>query len=205
MNRSAQGVVVLGVGALLGAFAVSLAQADDPGKANRYPYDPVCSWGRVADGRGMLVRCMKQTEAEALRAGKAPPAPASATASAPPAPSASATPPSGTEKLTMEVGPVLVDSGTLPEALGKLKAPADRYLACVEQHGGLMRDTGEVQVRFLVRERGRAEGAIVKKRSAVSEQAAACIAGVVDRRFVGQPDEPLVGATLVVKFAKAVR
>jgi len=175
------------------------ARADDPGKANRYPYDPVCSWGRIADGRGMLVRCMKQGEAEALLAGKPAPAP---TASDQPEPPPS---PPTEGKLTMEVGPVQVDSGTLPQALTKLKVPSDRYLECVERNGGLGKEDGEVQVRFLVRERGRAEGAVVKTRRAVSEKAAACIADVVDRRFVGHPDVPIVGATLVVKFSKVAQ
>jgi hypothetical protein len=175
------------------------ARADDPDKANRYPYDPVCSWGRIADGRGMLVRCMQQGEAEALLAGK--PAAAPSPTDQPPDPS----PPAEEEKLTMEVGPVQVDSGTLPLALKKLKVPADRYLQCVEKHGGVSKQEGEVHVRFLVRERGRAEGAVVKTRKAVSEEAAACIADVVDRRFVGHPDVPIVGATLVVKFSKVAR
>jgi hypothetical protein len=41
----------------------------------------------------------------------------------------------------------------------------------------------------------------VQKRQNVSAEAAHCVAEVVDRRRVGVPDEPLVGATLVVKFA----
>ncbi len=180
--------------ALLGWSAS--AQADDPGKANRYPYDPVCSWGRIADGRGMLVRCMNQGEAEALLAGKPAASPAAADQ-----PSEPATPPTA-EKLTVEVGPVQVDSGSLPLAVKKLAVPSDRYLQCVEKNGGVSKQEGEVQVRFLVRERGRAEGAVVKTRRAVSEKAAACIADVVDRRFVGHPDVPIVGATLAVKFSK---
>jgi hypothetical protein len=187
--------------------ALTQARADDPGKANRYPYDPVCSWGRIADGRGMMVRCMKQSEAEALLAGAAPPpiaTPVPAPSSSDGSPGSEEEPPD-TRKLSMEVGPVQVDSGTLPLALKKLQAPSDRYLECVEKHGGVTKSDGEVQVRFLVRERGRAEGAVVKLRRAVSEKAAACIADVVDRRFVGHPDVPIVGATLIVKFSKADR
>jgi len=195
-------VVVVGLGTLAIASASALgatntAHADDPGKANRYPYDPVCSWGRIADGRGMLVRCMAQSEAEALQS---PTAPAPAASEQQPEP-----PTEGDVKLSMEVGPVEVDSGSLPLALKKLQSPSDRYLECVEKNGGVSKDSGEVQVRFLVRERGRAEGAVVKMRRAISEKAAACIADVVDRRFVGHPDVPIVGATLVVKFSKAGR
>jgi hypothetical protein len=59
---------------------------------------------------------------------------------------------------------------------------------------------GEVRVRFLVRERGRAEGVAVARNQGVSLEAAQCIADVVDRRLVGVPEAPLVGATLVVEL-----
>ncbi len=194
VRLAATGIGALTVVAALVSWSAA-AHADDPGKANRYPYDPVCSWGRIADGRGMIVRCLQEGEAQALLAGGTP------------VPTASALPPEvpvpdGAGPLTMEVGPVEVDTGSLPLALKKLKVPEDRYLECVEKNGGLSREDGEVHVRFLVRERGRAEGAVVKKRRAVSEKAAACIADVVDRRFVGHPDVPIVGATLIVKFTQ---
>ena len=69
--------------------------------ALRYPFDPVCPWGRVADGRGLLVRCLDAAEARRLGAARssapaASPAPAAAApVTAPPAaPPRSAEPPS---------------------------------------------------------------------------------------------------------------
>jgi hypothetical protein len=50
----------------------------------------------------------------------------------------------------------------------------------------------------LVRERGRAEGVAVKDRRGVSLVAAKCIADVIDRRYVGYPAAPIVGATLTI-------
>ena len=199
MRHSSKFAMILlgGLGTLLALGVASVALADNPTAANRYPYDPVCSWGRVADGRGMIVRCLTQGEADHLRSGSAPGAVASADAA--PEPGA----PASTTAIALTVGPVEVDSGELPLALKKLSVPQDRYQKCIEDNGGLRGDEGEVQVRFLVRERGRAEGVVVKKRRAVSEKAAACIADVVDRRFVGHPDVPIVGATLVVKVTKA--
>jgi hypothetical protein len=42
----------------------------------------------------------------------------------------------------------------------------------------------------------------VAGRQGVSTKAARCLADVVDRRNVGTPDEPMVGATVVIKFTR---
>jgi hypothetical protein len=60
-----------------------------------------------------------------------------------------------------------------------------------------------VQVRFLVRELGRAEGVLVKERQGVTLEAAKCIAGVIDRRNVGYPEAPIVGATITIDLEPA--
>jgi hypothetical protein len=36
----------------------------------------------------------------------------------------------------------------------------------------------------------------------VSTEAARCVADIVDRRRVGMPEEPMVGATVFIKFGK---
>ena len=72
----------------------------------------------------------------------------------------------------------------------------------MNDNGGLREKEGEVQVRFLLRQRGRAEGVSVAKRVGVSAEAARCVSEVVDRRYVGVPEAPIVGATVVIKFAK---
>lgn len=196
----------------LGVVAAGGARADNPADAARYPYDPACAWGRIANGHGMLVRCITKDEASQLLSHSKPeakPAPSSAP-SAPQPPDAGAPdaqPPVPTEQhLEVEVGPVVVDHGALPKAERKLRAAHKRFEECVKDNGGLSSDHGQVDVRFLVRgSRGRAEGVSVKKRHGVSSKAAHCIADVVDRRSVGIPDAPLVGATLVVKFSKVKR
>ena len=167
----------------------------------RYPFDPACSWGRLANGKGTVVRCLTEKEAGTIAALAATTTPASTPAetattdAATPAPTETTI----TKGIQVTVGPVTADKGEL--GVGKLGAPKDRYLKCIEDHGGLKGASGEVHVRFLVRSKGVAEGVRVQKRQNVSAEAAHCIAEVVDRRRVGVPDEPLVGATLVVKFA----
>ena len=218
--------ILLGFAALA-TGAVALAEAEDA-LLKRYPYDPACAWGRVGNGKGMVVRCMSEDEAKALRA-----APVATPAAAAPKPVAATTPASttkpvegattpastaaetapdsatepepapGTEaggSLDVVVGPVKADEGTL--GIGKLGAPKDKYTACVQKNGGLSGKTGEVSIRFLVRAKGVAEGVSVDKRTNLSKEAAECVAEVVDRRRVGTPESPMVGATVLVKFTK---
>jgi hypothetical protein len=217
--------ILLGFAALA-TGAVAVAEAEDA-LLKRYPYDPACAWGRVGNGKGMVVRCISEDEAKALRVAAAPvaagtkPAPSAPSVSsskpapeATPAPSSSApvtTPDTATEPepapstdadaaLEVTVGPVSADEGTL--GIGKLGAPKDKYSACVQKNGGLSAKTGEVSVRFLVRAKGVAEGVSVAKRTNLSKEAAQCVAEVIDRRRVGTPESPMVGATVLVKFTK---
>jgi hypothetical protein len=216
--------VLLGFAALA-TGAIAVAEAEDA-LLKRYPYDPACAWGRVGNGKGMVVRCMSEDEAKTLRAAApapvagAKPAPAPGVTSAKPAPDATAATGSTTTTetpaetadaepapdanpdaaLDVAVGPVTAEEGTL--GVGKLGAPKDKYIACVQKNGGLSGKTGEVSVRFLVRGKGIAEGVSVSKRSDLSKEAAQCVAEVVDRRRVGTPESPMVGATVLVKFTK---
>ena len=208
--------------------APEVAPAADP--VARYPFDPVCPWGRLADGHGLLLRCLEAGEAQNLVAaaqrhgaaaaqtptganGSAAPAVA-ATKPAVPAPALSAAAPSPAVRpaaagplpharhvSVKEVGAAQADTGELPEAQHQLSKVRDRYVQCVDGNGGLDGVAGQVTLRFLVRERGRAEGVAVKERRGVSVAAAKCVAEVVDRRYVGYPAAPIVGASLTIEFA----
>lgn len=217
-------LITLPAFSLLLAFGALASGETADALLRRYPYDPACPWGRIGNGKGLIVRCLSEAEAQALRAGTvaalpatsaAPSASTSANAapsSAPPSPSApaediaeadagAASP--NDEKLDVTVGPVSADTGEL--GIGKLGAPKDKYVKCVNDNGGLKEAGGEVQVRFLLRAKGRAEGVSVAKRIGVTTEAARCVSEVVDRRFVGVPDAPIVGATVTIKFAKAAK
>ncbi|HET7539794.1 MAG TPA: hypothetical protein VFK05_07975 [Polyangiaceae bacterium] len=226
--RRARALLTLSCASLLLAFGALASGETADALLRRYPYDPACPWGRIGNGKGLIVRCLSETEAQALRAGTLPLASASAgpaASSTPPAlvppSSPSATSPSPEEaaepdagapvpapapsndKLEITVGPVTADTGTL--GVGKLGAPRDKYLKCINDNGGLKEASGEVQVRFMLRQKGRAEGVSVAKRSGVSAEAARCVSEVVDRRYVGVPAEPMVGATVSIKFVKAAK
>ncbi|HMA95420.1 MAG TPA: hypothetical protein VKP30_22180 [Polyangiaceae bacterium] len=214
---------------VLGASFIGGSALGAPVESQRYPFDPACAWGRLSDGKGLFVRCLTREEAERL---SKPPTPATAaptnrgtsesaapvsSATAPVSPPGAPTPPNaagataapapGAEALnadafTAELVSVAADEGELPLAKRKLAVPLDRYAKCVAEHGGLKSSVGQVEVRFLVRERGRAEGAGPEKYQGMSEAAANCIAQVVDRRQTGSPAGPVVGATAIIRVRK---
>ncbi|HMJ14762.1 MAG TPA: hypothetical protein VK524_25295 [Polyangiaceae bacterium] len=183
--------------ALAIAFSSSSGEAADP--LSRYPYDPVCAWGRVANGRGLIVRCL--TQAEAAELARRPAGAPGVVAPPVPVPEGGV-PEASPTWLSADLKSLRVnaDIGKLPEAEKKLFSARERFLECLSKHGGLEDQRAEVHVRFLVRARGRAEGVSVAKRSGLSSQAAQCVAEVVDRRAVGVPEEPIVGATAIFQF-----
>jgi len=225
--RLKRALLMFSSASLLLAFGALASGETADALLRRYPYDPACPWGRINNGKGLIVRCLSEAEAQGLRSGTL----SIATASALPVASASVsagpvvapptspppvapeevaeadagapTPAPSNEKLDITVGPVTADSGTL--GIGKLGAARDKYLKCVNDNGGLKEASAEVQVRFMLRQRGRAEGVSVAKRSGVSADAARCVSEVVDRRYVGVPAEPIVGATVVIKFVKVAK
>lgn len=178
--------------------------------------DPACSWGRLSDGHGRLVRCLTREEAERLRlpaaAGSSqaqcpPPVSPVTTPAAAPAPSAAAVVPPATPEapppvLELSIGAVTVDVGTLPDAVKSLKKARDKFLECASRPSAMSADQAEVEVRFLVQARGRAEGVSVQKARGLTEAAAKCVADVVDRRYVGYPEAPVVGASLTISIKK---
>jgi hypothetical protein len=194
-----------------GVCSLVLAKVATAESPERYPYDPACAWGRLADGHGMLIRCLEPAEASVLLESKlevnTKPAAKKASGDEPADKSKAATTPEkgggskGGKLVVSNVGPAQADAGELPLAAKKLGLPKDRYIDCVEKNGGLTADTAKVVVRFLVRERGRAEGVSVKSRKGMSKAAAACIADVVDRRYVGYPAAPMVGATIPIELS----
>lgn len=175
----------------------------------RYPFDPACPWGRVNNGKGMIVRCISEQEAGRLlqstplsvttdgvhaSPSEAPGKPGEAN----PGEAGSAS--GSVDELEVTVGPIVADQGEL--SVSKLAQPKTRYARCVTDRGGLKDRFGEVHIRFLVRSKGIAEGVSVHKRVNLSAEIASCVAEIVDRRRVGVPDAPLVGATVVVKFER---
>lgn len=172
---------------------------------SRYPFDPACLWGRLSDGKGMLVRCLTEAEVAQLNSARVNPSTGTTTLASVDATKKTAGSESRPEALDADVVSVTADQGTLPTARKKLRVPKDQYARCVADNGGLSADAGEVSIRFLVSERGRAEGANVDKKQGLSDAAARCIAAVVNRRPVGTPEGPDTGATVVIRISKQAK
>ena len=192
---------------LVGSFVVGLTRplVAEEKLTNRYPFDPSCPWGRLANGKGMVVRCLTESEALGLSNARASTQPVPAPTTNAAAAVTPAQPKKTLEVLDADVVSVTADEGNLAIARKKLRVPREQYVRCVADNGGLATDTGEVTVRFLVRERGRAEGTSVEKKAGMSDSAARCIAAVVDRRPVGTPEGPVVGATVVIRVSKTAK
>src|SRR3954462_763703 len=98
--------ILLGLAALA-TGAVAVAEAEDA-LLKRYPYDPACAWGRVGNGKGMVVRCISEDEAKSLRA-----APIATPAAAKPA--AATTPASPTKPAEGAPAPASTATETTPD------------------------------------------------------------------------------------------
>ncbi|MGE0321946.1 MAG: hypothetical protein AB7K71_04400 [Polyangiaceae bacterium] len=222
MFRGRDGLKTLKIALVSSLVTASLcggAALADTALANRYPYDPACAWGRISDGKGMIVRCVSKREAgEVLEAAKRAreakeQAKKDAAEKPPEKPSEKPAPPPEEKPqgksgaVSLKFGELKVDEGSLPSeaALKSLAKGQKKMEACVQEHGGLTHDSGELRVRFLVRERGIAEGVEVERRKGMSEKAGKCVAEVIDRRRVGHPSVPITGATLELSFTRATK
>ncbi len=68
LTRSISLVALVALASLAVAALASAQSSPAVSVKARYPYDPACAWGRIANGKGMLVRCLSEQEAVA-RAG----------------------------------------------------------------------------------------------------------------------------------------
>lgn len=179
------------------------ASSADPETEARYPFDPACPWGRIANGKGMLHRCLSQAEAEQIFSADRNAPKGSLPESKVPAPGGDASPPQvSTGPVSVQLVQIHASEGEI--SFGKLGKPMDRYRECIEENGGLTLDKGALTLSFLVRaELVRAEGVEVKRFAGISKKAARCIADVVDRRQTGTPSVAMTGVELSFEITRA--
>ena len=76
--------IPLALSGLLVTATVVAQGADDPESLlRRYPFDPACPWGRISNGKGMIVRCLSEDESAAVLRKVAVPAAAPVATAAP--------------------------------------------------------------------------------------------------------------------------
>lgn len=87
----------------------------------------------------------------------------------------------------------------LDEALDKTR---EGVANCIASNGGLMGSTGKLDVQFLVRDRGRAEGVEAVRAQRVSGNAATCVRKFLRNRHIGTPSDDPVGVVFTYTFKR---
>src|SRR3954468_19869581 len=70
--RLKRALIMLSCASLLLAFGALASGETADALLRRYPYDPACPWGRIGNGKGLIVRCLSEAEDQALRSGALP-------------------------------------------------------------------------------------------------------------------------------------
>ncbi|MBM4360326.1 MAG: hypothetical protein FJ096_19645 [Deltaproteobacteria bacterium] len=112
--------------------------------------------------------------------------------------------------LAGEAAPPVDVSVTKPKLLGgtvsaladALDKTRDGVAGCVAAHGGLGGESGRLEVQFLVRDRGRAEGVEVMRVQRVSPEAAQCVQRFLKNRLIGSPSDDPVGVVFAYKLKR---
>jgi hypothetical protein len=117
------------------------------------------------------------------------------------APSSATLAPSGRPvTLTLE-GPVF-DGGDVPRAAAALERMRANFAKCVPNDAALTKNEATIDLRFLVRAPGRAEGVDVEKARGVSGDVVKCMTSLLARSYIGAPSDDPVGVGVTVRVRK---
>lgn len=102
--------------------------------------------------------------------------------------------------VTLE-GPVF-DSGEVPRAAASLERMKNAFARCAAAENALTKGEGTVDLRFLVRAPGRAEGVGADKARGLSADVVRCMTTVLARSYIGAPSDDPVGVGVTVRVRK---
>jgi hypothetical protein len=174
---------------------------------------PGCIYGQVVDGHSGEVRCLSPEEVAPPAPYDTPTEPADAGADA--SHDAAADARRSARDAAIDVNPVSpiplrglsvsieglsFDGGDVPRAPLALDRIKKDFTRCVGD--GALRGEGTIELRFLVRAPGRAEGVDVAQSRGVSGDAVRCVAAALAGRVVGAPTADPVGVSITVRFKK---
>jgi hypothetical protein len=94
---------------------------------------------------------------------------------------------------SVTTGEVKFINGEVPKVESFLAKMHQPVAQCVADHGGLGKTRGKVEIQFLVRLQGKAEGVEVLKREGVGEEAERCIRQAFKGKWVGTPTSDPTG------------
>lgn len=126
----------------------------------------------------------------------APTVPAASTATTAPAdPSATAGKPA-----RATVGEPKFEGGDVPKAKAALDKLGKKIAKCVTEHGGLRDAKGSIEVQFLVRAQGIAEGVDVIGATGIDPDAKKCVRDALKKKTIGPPSSDPVGVTVKIEL-----
>jgi hypothetical protein len=96
--------------------------------------------------------------------------------------------------------PKFMGGGDVPHIDKALAKTREKVASCILEHGGLEGGGGKLDVQFLVRSRGKAEGVEVLAHEGVSDEAARCVRKLLQNRWMGSPSQDPVGVTMSYKL-----
>jgi hypothetical protein len=94
------------------------------------------------------------------------------------------------------------EGGEVPRAAAALERIKKDFARCTATEPGLLKNDAAIELRFLVRAPGKAEGVDVVQSRGMSADIARCVASSLAGRPVGAPTSDPVGASFTVHFKK---
>lgn len=125
---------------------------------------------------------------------------ASASASVAASAAASSTVAAAGSPVSIEVGEPRFTSGDVANARTALERLSKKFKACIDDNGGLTGARGELELSFLVRAAGKAEGADVAKVKGIGDAAKKCVQDALKKKAIGTPSDDPIGVTVVLKL-----
>ena len=101
------------------------------------------------------------------------------------------------------VGEPKFEGGDVPKAKGALDKLGKAMAKCVSEHGGLHGSKGSLDVQFLVRAQGIAEGVDVLSAVGVDDDAKKCVRDALKKKTMGPPSADPVGVTVKIELEPA--
>ncbi len=112
-------------------------------------------------------------------------------------------PPPAKPPVVEHTEPKFIGDGEVPKVTVYLAKTLAAVSQCVADHGGLDKPKGELEIQFLVRARGRAEGVEVLSSDGVSTEAGRCVRKHLKNRWVGTPTNDPVGVTFHYRLKRS--
>jgi hypothetical protein len=204
-GRVIASLVFMAVGPIVGLFTPQ----------GPLPRDPGCIYGKVLDGHSGKIRCLSPEEVTPPGPYDTPVADGGADASdgtptdAPQAPRRDAASDASSAvplvPLSASIEGLTFEGGDVPRAAVALDRLKKDFLRCAANERGPLKSEATVELRFLVRAPGKAEGVDVGDAHGMSAELVRCVRSALAGRSVGAPSSDPVGVSFSLRMRKDER